>query len=216
MNKEEFLKAIMELPKTETDNPISTMNSINVDDLMSAVDRLNKVPDYNDLLKENKILKENAENNDKVVDKANWENQLLKKENEQLKNDINKLQKELNEENLQCSKYSIGFNNLKEKNKQLKEQLLVAQTNEETFRLEMEDITKTLGLDEDTIFDDVKACVKNLKDNWNKLKEYCEEVTFYYTTGNGEFKTEMVGNARNGIDILNKMQELEQGNDSNE
>ena len=54
------------------------------------------------------------------------------------------------------------------------------------------------------------------KDNWNKLKEYCEEVTFYYTTGNGEFKTEMVGNARNGIDILNKMQELEQGNDSNE
>ena len=171
--------------------------------------------DLDGLLKENKILKENAENNDKVVDKANWENQLLKKENEQLKNDINKLQKELNEENLQCSKYSIGFNNLKEKNKQLKEQLLVAQTNEETFRLEMEDITKTLGLDEDTIFDDVKACVKNLKDNWNKLKEYCEEVTFYYTTGNGEFKTEMVGNARNGIDILNKMQELEKGSDSN-
>ena len=39
-----------------------------------------------DLLKEeNKILKENAENNDKVVDKVNWENMLLKKENEQLK-----------------------------------------------------------------------------------------------------------------------------------
>ena len=31
--------------------------------------------------KENKILRENAENNDKVVDKVNWENQLLKKEN---------------------------------------------------------------------------------------------------------------------------------------
>ena len=61
MDKEEFLKAIMELPKIETDNPISTMNSINVDDLMSAVDRLNKVPDYNDLLKENKKLKEQAE-----------------------------------------------------------------------------------------------------------------------------------------------------------
>lgn len=66
------------------------------------------------LQQENKILKENAENNDKVVDKVNWENQ-------QLKNNINKLQKELNEENLQCSKYSIEFNNLKEKNKQLKE-----------------------------------------------------------------------------------------------
>lgn len=61
MNKEEFLKAIMELPKVETINPISAMNGINVDDLMSAVDRLNKIPDYNDLLKENKELKKQLE-----------------------------------------------------------------------------------------------------------------------------------------------------------
>ena len=74
------------------------------------------------LQQENKILKDNAEHNEKVVDKVNWENQLLKKENQQLKNDINKLQKELNEENLQCSKYSIEFNDLKEKNKQLKKE----------------------------------------------------------------------------------------------
>ena len=40
---------------------------------------------YLELQQENKILKENAENNDKVVDKVNWENQLLKKENKQLK-----------------------------------------------------------------------------------------------------------------------------------
>ena len=33
-----------------------------------------------ELIKENKILRENAENNDKVVDKVNWENQLLKKQ----------------------------------------------------------------------------------------------------------------------------------------
>lgn len=33
---------------------------------------------YNVLLKENKILRENAENNDKVVDRVNWENQILK------------------------------------------------------------------------------------------------------------------------------------------
>ena len=58
MTKEEFLKAIMELPKVETINPKSAMNSINIDDLMNAIDRLNKVPDYNDLLKENKKLKE--------------------------------------------------------------------------------------------------------------------------------------------------------------
>lgn len=47
---------------------------------------------------------------------------------------------------------------------ELKEKLLVAQTNEETFRLEMEDITKILGLDENTLFDDVKLCVKSLKE----------------------------------------------------
>lgn len=61
---------------------------------------------------------------------------------------------------------------LKEENKKLKEQLLVAQTNEETFRLEMKDITKTLGLDEDTLFDDVKVYARGLKDNWNKTKEF--------------------------------------------
>lgn len=61
MNKEELLKAIMELPKVETNNPISAMNTINVDDLMSAVDRLNKVPTYDELLKENKQLKERIE-----------------------------------------------------------------------------------------------------------------------------------------------------------
>ena len=32
------------------------------------------------LQQENKILRENAENNDKVVDKVNWENMLLKKQ----------------------------------------------------------------------------------------------------------------------------------------
>ena len=58
MNKEELLKEIMKLPKIETNNPICTMNSITVDDLMSAIDRLKKVPEYNDLLKENKRLKD--------------------------------------------------------------------------------------------------------------------------------------------------------------
>lgn len=47
------------------------------------------------LQQENKILKENAENNDKVVDKVNWENMLLKKENEQLKDNWNKLKEYL-------------------------------------------------------------------------------------------------------------------------
>ena len=41
-----------------------------------------------ELEQENKILKENAEHNDKVVDKVNWENQLLKKENQKLKEQL--------------------------------------------------------------------------------------------------------------------------------
>lgn len=48
------------------------------------------------LQQENKILKENAEHNDKVVDKVNWENMLLKKENKQLKDNWNKLKEYLN------------------------------------------------------------------------------------------------------------------------
>ena len=44
------------------------------------------------LQQENKILKENAENNDKVVDKVNWENMLLKKKNKQLKDKLSKIE----------------------------------------------------------------------------------------------------------------------------
>ena len=52
------------------------------------------------LQQENEILKENAENNDKVVDKVNWENQLLKKENNQLKRNWNKLREYIKETKL--------------------------------------------------------------------------------------------------------------------
>ena len=51
---------------------------------------------YWELLKENKILKQNSENNDKVVDKVNWENQLLKKENKQLKEEKRKVRDYIN------------------------------------------------------------------------------------------------------------------------
>ena len=42
------------------------------------------------LKKENKILRENAEHNDKVVDKTNWENQELKKQVDYLRRSIEK------------------------------------------------------------------------------------------------------------------------------
>lgn len=48
--------------------------------LMRTEEYSNRLEEIEELKEENKILKENAENNDKVVDKINWENQLLKKE----------------------------------------------------------------------------------------------------------------------------------------
>ena len=92
---------------------------------------------------------------------------------------------------------------LQQENQQLKEQLLVTQTNEETFRLEMEEVTKTLGLDEDTIFDDVKAYVRSLKDNWTELRK--QEINRFNKTQDVQF-----------LYVLQDMQELELGRDSDE
>ena len=92
--------------------------------------------------------------------------------------------------------------NLEIENGKLKEQLLVSQTNEETFRLEMEDITKILGLDEDTIFDDVKAYVRSLKDNWTELRK--QEINCFNKTQDVQF-----------LYVLQDMQEIEKS-DSNE
>ena len=70
MNKEEFLKAIENVPKIDSINPISAYNSINVEDLANAVDRFKKVPTYDELLKENKKYKE-------VIDKLKEDLNLI-------------------------------------------------------------------------------------------------------------------------------------------
>lgn len=67
-----------------------------------------------ELQQENKILKENAENNDKVVDKVNWENMLLKKENKQLKAQIEEYQKALDETMSEKIDIQNNWNKLKE------------------------------------------------------------------------------------------------------
>lgn len=117
---------------------------------------------------------------------------------------------------IEMGKIKNKFDELQKENKQLKEQLLVAQTNEETFRLEMEDITETLGLDENTLFDDVKVYARSLKENWDKLKEYIRKTKlneFEKSYGKRYGKTFTQAEIIVCNMILDKMQEL-QGGDS--
>lgn len=94
MKKEEIIQTLK-------DNPIKIIKcgdiEIPVEYLRQTTVNVNG-DDYIRLQQENKILKENAENNDKVVDKVNWENMLLKKENKQLKDNWNKLKEIMKEE----------------------------------------------------------------------------------------------------------------------
>ncbi len=72
-------------------------NMYEISELEEQVNNINKIRDYIiNLQQENKILKENAENNDKVADKVNWGNQLLKKENKQLKEEKRKVRDYIN------------------------------------------------------------------------------------------------------------------------
>ena len=52
-----------------------------------------------------------------------------------------------------------------------------------------------------------------LESNWNKLKEYCKENTLCYEVGDDE-NTKLIGSKIHGLNVLDKMQELE-GSDSN-
>ena len=62
------------------------------------------------LQQENKILRENAENNDKVVDKVNWENMLLKKKYENAVSDYETTMSELQELRKQLEEYKDKIN----------------------------------------------------------------------------------------------------------
>lgn len=91
-------KEIIQTPK---DNPIKIIKcgdiEIPVEYLRQTTVNVNG-DDYIRVQQENKILKENAEHNDKVVDKVNWENMLLKKENKQLNDNWIKLKEIMKEE----------------------------------------------------------------------------------------------------------------------
>ena len=147
MNKEDVLGAFLLV-----NNPI-VLSEEETKDVQKAIKQLQQ---------ENKILKENAENNDKVVDKVNWENMLLKKENEQLKENYSKLE----------GKYFAN----------------VPCCNENDC--------------------DLYRDYMKLKDNWNKLKEIAKSQSGF------KKRADLKGGLWFEIDeLLDKMQELEQGSD---
>lgn len=103
MNEEELIKILEDYEIFVDDDYGSNYQSIiyydkekKISKAHTTISALKIIETFNKLQKENKILKENAENNDKVVDKVNWENQLLKKENEQLKKRLEKIDNILN------------------------------------------------------------------------------------------------------------------------
>ena len=127
----------------------NTVAGLEVKNENQAIAKEVVLSEIENLQQENKILRENAEHNDNVVDKVNWENQLLKKENKQL------------QEELECTIGIVEHNRIiSEKNKE----------------------------------------IHQLKNNWNYLKKYAKEII---STDNELY----------GTDLLDKMQELEQGSD---
>lgn len=58
MTVDEFKEILNNIPKVQTDKPISSMNAINIDELIKTVERLKKIPTYEELQKENNKLQE--------------------------------------------------------------------------------------------------------------------------------------------------------------
>lgn len=95
MNYREKIRKAIECPQfgNKTYGEWGILNLIQRENIKRLLDELDSVDNYiKKLYLENQILKENAEHNDKVVDKVNWKNMLLKKENQQLKDKLSKIE----------------------------------------------------------------------------------------------------------------------------
>ena len=84
MNKEEIKAMIKDCVYSE--DGITYMSNKQYNNYIDMIEQLQQ--ENQSLEKENKILRENAEHNDKVVDKVNWENQKLKKQLEEAKEEL--------------------------------------------------------------------------------------------------------------------------------
>ena len=96
------------------------------------------------------------------------------------------------------AKVFMEFKELQQENQQLKEEL------ECTIPI----------VEHNRIINEKNEEIHQLKDNWDKLKEYCKENVLCYEVGDGE-NTKLIGSRIHGLNVLDKMQELEQGNGSN-
>ena len=74
--------------------------------------------------------------------------------------------------------------------------------------MQCDDTTNKLCLDDLEYVKKLLQENKILKDNWNKLKEYCKENTLCYEVGDDE-NTKLIGSKIHGLNVLDKMQELE-------
>ena len=90
MDVKEFDELINALPKVKIDEPISSMNSINIEDLRNAVERLKKIPTYQDLLKENQELKKQLEELEFIVGLRQKRNLISKFDKEYDEEDLKK------------------------------------------------------------------------------------------------------------------------------
>lgn len=86
----------------------------------------------------------------------------------------------------------------------LKNELEVSKNNEETYRLEMLDITKRLGLDEETLFDDVKDKAERLNNIIKKLERLADDYawnSYYIKCCNRYLKSEILNDIREIIEL---------------
>ena len=81
MNKKEIKVMIKDCVYSE--DGITYMSNKQYNNYINVIEQLQQ--ENKELKEENKILRENAENNDKVVDKVNWENLKLKKQIDEYK-----------------------------------------------------------------------------------------------------------------------------------
>lgn len=197
MTREDILKAIAELPKIETNNPISAMNSISVDDLMNAIDRLNKVPDYNDLLKENQEL------NKKYVNAVS-DYETTKTEKEQLNSLVNSCQEEIRQLKKQLEEH---------KNKYIKrfEKLLAEDVEPDPENLYMAELEQR-AMDCEAMEIQQKEFIKYLEDEIERLPGL---TTLFYRNAKNKLigHTEIVQGAYK--EILQKYKEIVNGTEQN-